>query len=139
MRISYRHIADSGAVYTLEQRGNLLHVHSKVPQLELRWSGDRWAPEKNWYERDEVFPLEVGLDEFLARNLPHLNGCSIQAFMRGKATLHSGHSSFHGRWFHFQSNGNMPSLERAHQSLLKTTAKFYGVHSLFDRRDAAKV
>ena len=82
MQISYRHEAESGAVYTLEQRGELLHVHSKIPQLELRWSEDRWKPEKNWFERNEVFPVEVGLDEFLARQLPHLNGCSIQAFIR---------------------------------------------------------
>lgn len=131
MRISYRHEAESGAVYTLEQRGELLHVHSKIPQLELRWSQDRWKPEKNWFERNEVFPIEVGLDEFLARQLPHLNGCSMQAFIRGMNAKHKGHSSFAGKWFNFQSNGNMPSVERAHKSLLKTTAKYYGVQSLF--------
>jgi hypothetical protein len=131
MRISYRHESDSGAVYTLEQKGDLLHVHSKVPQLELRWNNDRWQPEKNWYEREYAFPIEVGLDEFLARQLPHLNGCSMQAFIRGKEVKHKGHSTFEGKWFTFQSNGNMPPVERAHQSLLKTTAKFYGVQSLF--------
>ena len=131
MQISYRHEAESGAVYTLEQRGELLHVHSKIPQLELRWSEDRWKPEKNWFERNEVFPVEVGLDEFLARQLPHLNGCSIQAFIRGMSAKHKGHSSFTGKWFNFQSNGNMPSVEKAHQSLLKTTASYYGFQSLF--------
>jgi hypothetical protein len=131
MRISYRHTSDAGAVYTLEQRGDLLHVHSKIPQLELRWSNDHWKPEKNWFERDEVFPIEVGLDEFLARQLPHLNGTNIQAFIRGTEPKHNGHSSFAGKWFNFQSNGNMPSVERAHKSLLKTTANFYGVNSLF--------
>ncbi len=131
MRISYRHEAESGAVYTLDQKGELLHVHSKIPQLELRWSEDRWKPEKNWFERSEVFPIEVGLDEFLARQLPHLNGCSMQSFIRGMNAKHQGHSSFAGKWFNFQSNGNMPAVEKAHKSLLKTTAKFYGVNSLF--------
>ncbi len=131
MRISYRHETSTGAVYTLEQKGNLLHVQSRIPQLELRWNDDRWKPERNWYDRTYVFPIEVGLDEFLARNLPHLNGCSIQAFMRGKDQQHRGHSKFTGKWFNFQSTGNMPSLDRAHRSLLKTTANYYGVESLF--------
>lgn len=131
MRISYRHESDTGAVYTLEQRGELLHVHSKIPQLELRWKDDCWKPERNWFERNYVFPLEVGLDEFLARRLPHLNGCSIQAFIRGAESDHRGHSMFVGKWFNFQSTGNMPSVQRAHKSLLKTTANYYGVKSLF--------
>ena len=131
MRISYRHESESGAVYTLEQRDDLLHVHSRIPQLELRWNNDRWTPERNWYEREFVFPLQVGLDEFLARRLPHLNGCTIRAFMKGTLPRHKGHSSFTGKWFNFESNGNMPSDERAHSSLLKTTAQYYGVDSLF--------
>lgn len=131
MRISYRHESDSGAVYTLEQRGELLHVHSRIPQLELRWKNDRWTPERNSFERSFVFPIEVGLDEFLARQLPHLNGCSIQAFIQGAQAEHKGYSTFSGKWFTFQSTGNMPSVHRAHKSLLKTTASYYGVTSLF--------
>jgi len=131
MRISYRHETDNGAVYTLEQRGELLHVHSKVPQLELRWKESRWKPERAWYERETVFPIEVGLDEYLARYLPHLNGCNIRAILRGKETPHEGHSCFEGKWFNFESQGNMPSVDRAHRSILKTTARFYGVDSLF--------
>ena len=131
MRISYRHETDSGAVYTLEQHGDLLHVHSRIPQLELRWNENRWKPERNWHERSFVFPLEVGLDEFLARRLPHLNGCSIQAFMQGNLPQQKGHSSFAGKWFNFESTGNMPSVERAHRSLLKTAADYYRVDSLF--------
>jgi hypothetical protein len=131
MRISYRHETKSGAVYTLDQRGNLLHVHSKIPQLELRWNDDRWKPERHWHERTYVFPIEVGLDEFLARSLPHLNGCSIQSFMRGKEQQHKGHSKFCGKWFNFESTGNMPPVDRAHRSLLKTTANYFGVESLF--------
>lgn len=131
MRISYRHETSTGAVYTLEQREDLLHVHSRVPQLELRWSGNSWKPERNWFERDYVFPIEVGLDEFLARHLPHLNGCRMNSIMQGRSPQLQGHSSFAGKWFSFESKGNMPPLERVHRSLLNTTAKYYGVDSLF--------
>ena len=72
MRISYRHETETGAVYTLWQENDLLHVRSRVPQLELRWRDDCWVPERNWFEREYTYPLDVGLDEYLARFLPHL-------------------------------------------------------------------
>lgn len=131
MRISYRHETSTGAVYTLEQKGEWLHVHSKVPQLELRWRGSSWKPERNWHEREFTFPIEVGLDEYLARHLPHLNGRNVRTFLKAARTQAEDHSSFHGKWFHFQSNGHVPSLDRAHRSILKTTADYYGVDSLF--------
>lgn len=127
MRISYRHESETGAVYTLEQDGNLLHVKSRIPQLELRWRDDRWVPERNWFEREYTYPIDVGLDEYLARFLPHLNG----QFLVTREINPEDQSSFLGKWFRFRSSGNEPVTERAHKLILRTTADFYGVHSLF--------
>jgi hypothetical protein len=55
----------------------------------------------------------------------------MKSIMQGRESQHQGHSCFTGKWFTFESEGNMPSMERAHKSLLNTTAKYYGVDSLF--------
>lgn len=127
MRISYRHETETGAVYTLSQEGDLLHVRSRVPQLELRWRGERWVPERNWLEREFTYTIDVGLDEYLARFLPHLNGRLL--FAGGSSQDEQ--SSFKGKWFNFESSGKGPEPDHAHKRILRTAADFYGVHSLF--------
>lgn len=127
MRISYRQETETGAVYTLWQENDLLHVRSRVPQLELRWREDRWVPERNWFEREYTYPIDVGLDEYLARFLPHLNG---QFFNHGTPNVED-MSSFLGQWFRFRSEGRHDGLDRAHRLILRTTANYFGVNSLF--------
>ena len=127
MRIQYRHETNTGAVYTLTQEQNLLHVKSRVPQLELRWRDSRWVPERNWLEREYTYPIDVGLDEYFARFLPALNGQSF-----GSAPeLNSEGSLFNGKWFNFQCSGKQSGADRAHRQILRTAADFYGVPSLF--------
>lgn len=129
MRISYRHETETGAVYTLWQENDLLHVRSRVPQLELRWRDDCWVPERNWFEREYTYPLDVGLDEYLARFLPHLNGRHL-IHQDTKPNVED-MSSFLGKWFRFQSSGRTHDHDRAHRLILRTTANYYGVDSLF--------
>jgi len=129
MRISYRHETETGAVYTLWQENDLLHVRSRVPQLELRWRDDSWVPERNWFEREYTYPLDVGLDEYLARFLPHLNGRNL--IHQDTEPNVEDMSSFLGKWFSFQSSGRTIDHDRAHRSILRTTANYYGVDSLF--------
>ncbi len=127
MRIQYRHETDTGAVYTLTQENDLLHVRSRVPQLELRWRNERWVPERNWLEREYTYPIDVGLDEYFARFLPFLNGKSL-----GSAPdFGIEGSAFIGKWFNFQSSGKPTGSNLAHQHILRTAADFYGVPSLF--------
>lgn len=127
MRIQYRHETETGAVYTLTQENDLLHVRSRVPQLELRWRNERWVPERNWLEREHTYPIDVGLDEYFARFLPFLNGKSL-----GSAPDFGFEGSvFIGKWFNFQSSGKPTGSTRAHQHILRTAADFYGVPSLF--------
>ena len=127
MRIQYRHETDTGAVYSLTQEDDLLHVKSRVPQLELRWRDDRWVPERNWLEREYTYPIDVGLDEYFARFLPFLNGRTLGLAPK----MNAEGSFFFGKWFNFQSSGKESGSDRAHQQILRTAADFFGVPSLF--------
>lgn len=134
MRIRYRRKTETGAVYTLVQEGHLLHVRSRVPQLELRWRGERWVPERNWLEREFTYPVDVGLDEYLARFLPHLNG-RVMVLPDGRADVavatEEDHAQFRGKWFTFESEGDSEEAVQALKSILHAAAEFYGVPSLF--------
>lgn len=134
VRIRYQRQTETGAVYTLIQEGHLFHVRSRVPQLELRWRDERWTPERNWLEREFTYPLDVGLDEYLARFLPHLNGKVIELPVVGGVVAlatDTDHAHFHGKWFNFDSQGSSPEAIQALKSILHTAADFYGVPSLF--------
>lgn len=134
VRIRYRRETETGAVYTLIQEDHLLQVRSRVPQLELRWRDERWVPERNWLEREFTYPVDVGLDEYLARFLPHLNGRVLaMAMPEGTVALatEGDHAHFHGKWFNFDSVGDSPESIQALRSILHTAAEFYGVPSLF--------
>lgn len=134
VRIRYQRQTETGATYTLTQEEHLLHVRSRVPQLELRWRGERWTPERNWLEREYTYPVDVGLDEYLARFLPHLNG-RVLSIPVAAGTLSMAtevdHAHFHGQWFNFDSEGDSPESIQALKSILHTAADFYGVASLF--------
>ena len=127
MRIRYRHETETGAIYTLWQDNDLLHVRSRIPQLELRWRDDRWVPERNWFETEYTYPLEIGLDEYLARFLPHLNG---RFLCEGQPNVED-QNSFLGKWFNFRSSGQPDGADLAHKLILQTTANYFGVNSLF--------